>query len=195
MRYSTNSAGGIATSLLYLLSPMLIRMMFDLIKNAMGLTFLAFTLLFSYLTLRYRKLSYSVLASLFIVLTGLTHILDFGVTYAVILFLLVFTIISNRKELKYLILPFAASTVILMLGFTYYSLMGGDPYKGIAFVEAMLKQLQHPLVMLSSVSAAIYSLAISTAGILLVLMRKNFREVDCRFILFISLVLMRLTYH
>ena len=67
---------------------MLIRMMFDLIKNAMGLTFLAFTLLFCYLAAYRRRLLYSVFASVFAVLTSLTYELDFAVMYFTVLLLL-----------------------------------------------------------------------------------------------------------
>ncbi|RLG75045.1 MAG: hypothetical protein DRO14_05055 [Thermoprotei archaeon] len=67
---------------------MLIRMMFDLIKNAVRVAFLAFTPLFCYLTAYRRRLLYSVFASVFAVLTSLTYELDFAVMYFTVLLLL-----------------------------------------------------------------------------------------------------------
>ncbi len=192
VRYITNPAGGLIASLFYLSSPMLIRMMFDLIKNAMGLTFLTFTLLFCYLAVHRHRLLYSVFAVVFAVLTGLTHILDFAVMYYTTLLLLVLTIVLNRKELKYVTPPFAASTVILALGFTYYSIMGGDPYKGVSFINMLLTQLQHLAITSYGVSAVAYPLAVGVAGVAFALTRKNPRAVSSRLIISASAILILL---
>ncbi|MCD6428153.1 MAG: glycosyltransferase family 39 protein [Desulfurococcales archaeon] len=192
VRYITNPAGGLAASLLYLFSPMLVRMMFDLIKNAMGLTFLAFTLLFCYLAAYRRRLLYSVFASVFAVLTGLTHILDFAIMYFTILLLLVLTIALSKKELKYVTSPFAASTVILVLGFTCYSIMGGDPCKGVSFINMLPKQLQHLVITSHSISAVAYPLAVGVAGVAFALTRKNTRAISNRLIISVSVILILL---
>ena len=63
----TNPIGGLVACLFYAFSPALVRMSFDLIKNAMGLTFLSFTLLFLYFTINRKKMMYSLLASIFVI--------------------------------------------------------------------------------------------------------------------------------
>ena len=133
----TNPIGGLAACLFYAFSPALVRMSFDLIKNAMGLTFLSFTLLFLYFAINRRKMIYSLLASIFVILTGLTHILDFMVAYMVLLIVFIMSI-RSRSIAKYTAIPFIFSSIILLLGFMVYSLMGGDPYRIISFINSIL---------------------------------------------------------
>ncbi len=98
----------------------------------------------------------------------------------------------NKKELKYVISPFAASTVILVLGFAYYSIMGSDLYKGISFINMLLKQLQHLVVTLHGVSAVVYPLAVGVAGVAFALTHKKPRAVSHRLIISASAILILL---
>ncbi len=132
----TNEVGGVAGSIFYVANPWMVRMSMDLIKNAMGLTFLSFTLLFAYLSVKRRDYRLSLLSSLFIILTGLTHVLDFGVALS-ILFLVFLLHIKDRESLKMISLPLIAALALLTLGFTT-NIMGGDPYKGVAFLQELI---------------------------------------------------------
>lgn len=127
IRNMTNEIGGIAASIFYVANPWIIRMSMDLIKNAMGLIFLSFTLLFTYLSIKERSFKYLLLSSIFIVITELTHVLYFGVALAAV-FLVAMFHVRDRGSLEPLSLPLAAA-LVLLLGFTT-NVMRGDPYKG-----------------------------------------------------------------
>ena len=163
----TNPIGGLAACLFYAFSPALIRMSFDFIKNAMGLAFLSFTLLFLYLAISRRKMTYSMLASIFVVLTGLTHILDFMVIYMILL--IVFAMCIRIKSIvKYVAIPFISGTFILLLGFMIYSLMGGDPYRIISFINSIL-HTREPITSISMLLKGniILPILVGVSGIIL----------------------------
>jgi len=84
-----SSLHGILAIILYVFSPFLVRMSFDLIKNAMGLLFLTSFMLFYVLMLKADRKVYMLLSILMLVLTSLTHILDYGIA---LLFLILSTI-------------------------------------------------------------------------------------------------------
>lgn len=175
IREMTNEIGGIAGSIFYVANPWMVRMSMDLIKNAMGLTFLSFTLLFAYLSIKRRDFRFSLISSLFIVLTGLTHVLDFGVAMA-ILFLAFLFHIRDKESLKMLSLPLIFALALLSLGFTT-NIMGGDPYKGIAFLqELVLRRPGGPVAKPPTkpmkggqrgIFDIIYSITIALAGLIL----------------------------
>ncbi len=135
VREMTNDLGGYAAAAFYLFNPWLIRMSMDLIKNAMGLTFLSFTIALAYLAVKRGDVRYAWASAVFITLTGLTHVLDFGVAILILLGLLIYT---RSKEL---IPPLAVAAVLLTLGFTT-GIMGGDPYKGVALIEQVSSNSQ-----------------------------------------------------
>ncbi len=175
IREMTNEIGGIAGSIFYVANPWMVRMSMELIKNAMGLTFLSFTLLFTYLSVKRKDYRFSLLSSLFIVLTGLTHVLDFGVAMA-ILFLAFLFHIKDRESLKILSLPLIFALVLLSLGFTT-NIMGGDPYKGVAFLQELMSKKPEPIakpIPAKPVKGGqrglldiIYSITIALAGLVL----------------------------
>ncbi len=129
---------GYASSILYALSPTLLRISLDFIKNSIGLTFLFFTILFIYKSIRYNSMKYSILATAFIILTGLTHILDFGVVLFIVVAITVIHLLREHRVPKTLILPISTCIILVILGFTYYSLMGGDPYKGVSLASKIV---------------------------------------------------------
>ncbi len=171
----TNEIGGIASSIFYVANPWMVRMSMDLIKNAMGLTFLSFTLLFAYLSVKREDFRFSLLSSMFIILTGLTHVLDFGVAMA-ILFLAFLFHIRDEKLLKMISLPLIAALALLFLGFTT-NVMGGDPYKGVAFLQELVSSktrgpiARPPIKPMKGgqrgILDVIYSITIALAGLVL----------------------------
>ncbi len=166
VRELTNDLGGYVASAFYVFNPWLIRMSMDLIKNAMGLTFLASTLAFAYLALKRRDSRYSWKSAVFIALTGLTHVLDFGVALLLLLGLLIYT---RSREL---IPPLAVALALLALGFTT-GIMGGDPYKGVALLEQVSSnKLSRPRRGRNWVNLA-YSLVLALTGVVLSLKLKG----------------------
>ncbi len=135
VRETSGEMGGMTAAVIYAFNPWMARMIMELMKNAMGLTFLSLTLLFALLSIRRGDLRLSTLSSVFMVLTGLTHILDFGVALAILL-LMALLHREDRRSLRLLSLPILAALALLWLGFTT-DLMGGDPYKGVALLQEM----------------------------------------------------------
>ena len=166
MRDVAGPEAGMVTAVLYAFSPYLARLCFDLIKNAMGLTFLSLTLLLSYMAISRRKAKYSILASISLLAVGITHVLDFAVSYSAVLlfFLLHF---RERKLYRYTIPPVAAGSLLLLLGFISYSVMGGDPYKGIAFISSLAREDVEAEELSLRAAKVIYPLITGLAGLLL----------------------------
>ncbi|RLF19165.1 MAG: hypothetical protein DRZ82_06600 [Thermoprotei archaeon] len=130
--------GGILTALLFVFHPFLARLCFELIKNAMGLTFLAMTILFSYRSCKKADNKiYPILTSTSILLTGLTHVLDFAVAYGIVMLLFMINL-RNKNVQRKLLLPFIVGSALLLLGFIYEPIMGGDPYKGISYLSSLI---------------------------------------------------------
>jgi len=129
--------GGIIAALIFTIYPSLGRLCFDFMKNAMGLLFLMMTIFFYYRSCKTERLKDIVLASISIILTGLTHILDFAVAYGMVIFLVLLYIAKGRVPKK-LALPLIIGTILLALGFIYEPIMGGDPYKGISYLLSLV---------------------------------------------------------
>ncbi len=126
VRETSGEMGGMTAAVIYAFNPWMARMIMELMKNAMGLTFLS---------IRRGDLRLSILSSAFMVLTGLTHILDFGVALAILL-LMALLHRGDGRSLRLLSPPILAALALLWLGFTT-DLMGGDPYKGVALLQEM----------------------------------------------------------
>lgn len=116
-----------------------IRMMNDLLKNAVGVCFLLFFVYYLHdLAFSNRTHKGLFLASLFLVLTGATHILDFGVALLFLGLHLVMAVLLdvNRR-------PFAINVgiILLVLGtfvgvaFTAFPSLFTDFYKGLHFLQ------------------------------------------------------------
>jgi len=167
VKYITKSrTSAFLSALTFSLSPLLVRMCFDLIKNSMGLFFLSLTILFCYLALEKRSTKYSLATSFFAILTGLTHILDFALAYGFLLLMLLLNI-RNKSYLRYVLLPFAFSTILLALGFTVYWVMGGDPYKGISFIKELIYLEKISLPNIFTLNNILTPLLIGFVGVLL----------------------------
>lgn len=162
----TDPIGGVIASGLYAYSPHLARMSYDLIKNAMGITPLLFSLLLTYLAVKYGKLLFSVLSSLLVVVTGLTHVLDFAVI--MVITLLEFAYLALKKcDVKFVAPQALSAIVLLALGFAYASIVGGDPYKGVSLIRMMIlgessSEIKHT-ILLAQLS---YPLLIGLAGLI-----------------------------
>lgn len=168
VRRLSGSIGGLVAVLSYVFSSYLVRLGFDFLKNAMGLLFLS---LFFYMVLRglgEDDLRYSIGASLLLIVTGLTHILDFGVGYGFALLLLVFNIVSrNRGGIKHLLLPVATSTLLLVAGFTVYTVMGGDPYKALNLLRLMGEETSNITLTPWELAKTVTPLILGVTGIIL----------------------------
>jgi len=188
VRKVTRTIGGLVAVLIFVFSPMLVRLSFDLIKNAMGLTFLLFTVLFYYLSLKRRSFVLSILSAYFIVLTGLTHVLDFAVAYIVIS-LTSLTLINKRTDLKLTITPFLFGSTLLILGFLNPYIMGGDPYKGISFIRSLINNRAFMSNVLE-LSKVIFPALLGIAGFITSIKLKN--AIDKRLLLTLSIILILL---
>ncbi|RLF24245.1 MAG: hypothetical protein DRN15_03780 [Thermoprotei archaeon] len=187
--YSSILEGLMATASYALLSE-LIRLSFDLIKNAMGLTFLSFMMLFCYLALKKSSLWYSILASVFVLMTGLTHILDFVIACA-ILMLLAIEYLRDQGHLKYLAPPIATNLTILMMRLMFVNVMGGDLYKGFSYLRSLFShEVKGVLFMMRTAPRLVFPLALGIAGFITAL--KLPEDVDRRFFSSISIVLIAL---
>lgn len=116
-----------------------IRMINDLLKNAVGACFLLFFVYYVHnIVFTEDRLKNMIFSSMFLILTGLTHILDLGVA---ILFLTLYLLgavvlnINRRDVLKYL------GLLVLILGFLsvltiiVFPSLFSDFNKGIAFLQ------------------------------------------------------------
>ncbi len=128
------------------------------------------------------------MASVFSVLTGLTHILDFAVAYAILLLLTITYIIKGKGEVKYLVMPLILSSALLASGFLVYEVMGGDSYKGISLVNEIIQgkffEIKNPI----EVSNVAFPLIIGALGIIT---SKSIliNDVDRRIIFTLSIIL------
>ncbi len=118
-----------AGALAFTLSEYTVRMVTDFVKNAVGLIWIFSWMLFSY---RYQKNGnwrdlVGAVAS--VMLAMLTHILDFGFIVAVS----IVQLFMKRDKRSTLLAAF--SLAFLALAFFQPWIVGGDIFKGIAFVE------------------------------------------------------------
>ncbi len=135
---------------IYIFSPFIVRLMFDLVKNSVGLTFILLTLFFIIKTLKTHKPMYSILASLLISITSLTHILDFMFTVMFLLvMLLIYVILSLKssntglaiKITKLMLPPLITSAVLILIGIALPYIFGGDMLKIESFIINLLTYL------------------------------------------------------
>ena len=127
---------GYGASLLYVFSPYLARLSVDFLKNSMGLLFLISTIFFYHKSIKNRNINDAIISSVFLILTGLTHILDFGTAFAIIL---IFFILSfNKEELRYLLIPLLTGFLLIVLGFLYNPVMGGDTSRILLLINDIL---------------------------------------------------------
>jgi len=133
VREMSDSKTGYIVVLLYIISPALMRLSLDFIKNSIGLTFV-YTSFYSLLKgvgdHRYRYLLF-----LSIILTGLTHILDFSVLLLVIMFFSFIIYYREHYIPRYIMYTIALLALLLIGGSISTHLMGGDPNKALSLIK------------------------------------------------------------
>jgi len=162
-------------------------MSFDLIKNAMGLLFLTSFMLFYVLMLKTGRKLYMLLSILMLVLTGLTHILDYGIA---LLFLILSTIMyfRDRKALLLTIPILMGGLLFLSMGFIFLYIMGGDPYKIYSFLIGLSKSFMNTVIPISAFNV-IYPLLTGMAGIII---SSRLGKIEGKLLLSLSIMLIAL---
>ena len=132
----------IASIILFIYSAYHVRLVADLMKNAVGVLFLAGFIYYLHDTAfnGYRKRSL-ILSIIFLTLTTLTHILDLGVA---ILFLILYTILiplfqRRKRFLKSAGIMWSFLITLLFVGSMVTPFYFTDIGKGIAFAEDLLQ--------------------------------------------------------
>ncbi|MFQ6080715.1 MAG: hypothetical protein ACE5OW_03485 [Candidatus Bathyarchaeia archaeon] len=161
-----------------------IRMMNDLLKNAVGVCFLLFFVYYLHdmaFTGRNRKNLF--LASLFLVLTGATHILDFGVA---LLFLGLYFVMAVVLDINKGSIAKSLGILVSILGFfvavafTVFPSLFTDFYKGLRFLQDLFAASvgAHPILFLLDPRGGGLIVPVLTVGIVLTVYewRKEERE-------------------
>ena len=131
-RLTSSRIAGIAAGLAFAINPFTLKLYSDFIKNSIGLLWLNLFLLFEIRYMQYSSRKNLVGLIVALVLTALTHILDYGVAlfYAVSLFLLSIPFTRDIKKA----LPGAAIAFLSFAGLVAAPwVVGGDIRKGFAF--------------------------------------------------------------
>ena len=134
-------AGSIAMLLIILSAPY-IRMLTDFMKNAIGVCWLLAFIYYLYdIASSGIRRENIILASFFLILTGLTHILDFGVA---LLFLILYTLagfilnVNRRALLKATAILFFASMLFVLFTSTFFGYLFSDYNKAISFFRDLI---------------------------------------------------------
>jgi 4-amino-4-deoxy-L-arabinose transferase-like glycosyltransferase len=133
---------GILAMLLIIFSPLYIRTLTDFMKNAIGVCWLlAFVYYLHDLAFSGLKKSSLALAVFFLILTGLTHILDFGIALLFIIFYtfvaLIFEV-NRRSFLKAVGILLLAICVFLLIASVFFGSLFTDFTKAFSFVNEIL---------------------------------------------------------
>ena len=130
--------GFVAIFLLVFSSPY-IRMMTDFVKNAVGICFLlAFLYYLHDLASSGLKRKTLTLASIFLILTGLTHILDFGVALLLLgLYTILMAVLKVDKAsfLKGASVMAMVTCIFIFIAFTFFNFFFTDFNKVISFLQ------------------------------------------------------------
>ncbi len=182
---------GLVSCILFVLNGFLVRMVFDFIKNSVGLLFLTLSLFFYYEWLTSGRSRYCLIACILTIAAGLTHVLDFGVltlTYTLTGIIMLFQH-KSYSGIKRVLPLLIASYGLLGAGFMSYTLMGGDPYKFFSFTVKLLGASESLFEIDLGVSKTIASLIIGLVG---VLVARRYDSLGKVFVLSISLTLILL---
>ena len=189
LKISGNRIASLSTTIIALFSPQIFRLMEDLLKNAVGCLFLLSFLYYLHKTIENGKRNDVLLAVLFLVLTGLTHILTLGMA---ILFLILYPIFYAilRREYKSVlkrIFPIIASLVLftaiaLTLFYNYFT----DFFKGEAFIEDLISSEGASLMHILRAPMNQIVIAVLVSGVILCIY--NLYEKNCKPLLLTSLV-------
>ena len=126
---------GIGAGLALVFNQWMVRMVPDFMKNATGILWLSGFIVFSLIYLEGGERRHLFYAFVFLFLTALTHILDFGVAifYSIALPTL-YAVTTGRLDPKRMVLPLVGISLV-MIAFLAPFIVGGDVYKGIAFLR------------------------------------------------------------
>jgi len=126
-------------SLIFVLNSTTFRLLQDFWKNITGFIWIVLSLYFTARGVNENNRKFCILASLFIVLTYLTHILDAGTITLIYLFTPFFLLIHSTKSVKKVWVQVATAALMLAAAFAAPIIVGGDIAKGVAFIEDLLE--------------------------------------------------------
>lgn len=128
-------SAGIGAGLAVIFNQWMVRMVPDFMKNATGITWLSAFIVLSLMFLEKGDRKYLAASIVFFVLTALTHILDFAVAifYSITL-PLIYMAMLKRIEWNKMVLPLIGIALVAV-AFAAPFIVGGDVYKGLAFLE------------------------------------------------------------
>jgi hypothetical protein len=174
IRKVTNfKVAGYAAMLACIFSVPHIRLMNDLLKNAIGAFFLlCFVYYLHCLAVEKENRKNLLFSTVFLLLTGATHILDFGVA---LLFLMSYLILAlflgvNRKNFVKNAGTLLLITLIFgILVFLTFPSLFADFYKGLAFLQDLFKETgqSSPLLFLFNPMEGVFILPILATGVVL----------------------------
>ncbi|MFQ5871513.1 MAG: 6-pyruvoyl-tetrahydropterin synthase-related protein [Candidatus Geothermarchaeales archaeon] len=147
-RVSGSLVGGLAAMVAGLFSVQHLRLMGDLLKNAVGVLFLlAFVYFLHETVFAESKRRSALFSTVFLALAALTHVLDFGVA---VLFLLFYSLLSlllkvEVRELLRRVGPiYIGLAAFLAVGIVVFWPYFSDLTKGIGFLQDLLSDSQQP---------------------------------------------------
>jgi hypothetical protein len=165
---------GYAAMLTSIFSAPHIRMMNDLLKNAVGACFLLFFVYYLHeLVFGEQTRRNLLLASLFLVLTGASHILDFGVA---LLFLGLYLSVAVLLDVNRRLAVRNLGTMVLVVGvfvitaFAAFPSLFTDFFKGLYFLQDLftaLEETTHPILFLFDPRGGALIMPILAVGLVL----------------------------
>ena len=138
-RLTGSRVAGFTAGLVFLFAPQTFRLLGDFMKNSSGLLWLNLYLYLLYLCLEGKKWKVQILAVISLILTALTHILDYGVAL-LYTYIIVALVAILKLKTKSIALPVFASLFSLLLFFTIPAVVGGDVFKGVKFIADLIEQ-------------------------------------------------------
>jgi len=140
----------------FMFSPHIIRLMGDFVKNTFGLFFLTSYLYFFNIWFNKKDRTYLLLSIVFLVLTGLTHILAFGILilytfiYPVILYL------NSKLKIEFIkALPLMIATITFsIISYTFFTFYFNDFGRIMMYIRSVTRPLLQQVHMESSQALA-----------------------------------------
>lgn len=145
-RLTSSRVAGATAGLALVVNPFTLKLYSDFIKNSIGLLWLNLFLLFDVEYVRSpSRRSLACLAAA-LLLTALTHVLDYGVAlYYALLIFLIYALLTHDVGRG---LPGAAAALLSLAGLVAAPwVVGGDVSKGFAFIAQLAEEEIEPVVM------------------------------------------------
>ncbi len=131
---------GIASSLSFIINWYSLRLASDFMKNSIGLLWLSLYIFFMFQYFQKDDKKSLILLVTSFILTALTHILDLGIVIFYSLTISFLYFILYRKIDKKIVIILLLSISTIVIGLSLPMILGGDIYKGIAFVEDLIEE-------------------------------------------------------